>query len=213
MCISLGFGPGALEGAHKERWLHRKASLALDTEHRICRGWPFGVTGARSPHHRLWPQTKPFVLTQENISHLLEHFQASGMLSQLGLQRGPRGYVYPSKLNSSRVQTPIILSVKLLALAQVILRHGSGVCVAPNPSHQAGWMWLPCSGREGRVIQWAKACPCPMASGLEGRPGHVGHAAAAGASVLLQRRRGQPGSPLQLTPQVWLLTKHAALNT
>lgn len=80
--------------------------------------------------------------------------------------------------------------------------------MAPNPSHQAGWMRLPCSGREGRVIQWAKACPCPVASGLEDRAGHVGHAAAAGASV-----RGQPGSPLQLPSRVWLLTKHAAVNT
>jgi len=88
------------------------------------------------PRLRLW--TKPFIPAQENISHLLECFQATGMLSQVELQRGPWGCVYPSKLNSSRVQTPIILAVKLLALTQLILRRGSGVCTAPSAAFSVG---------------------------------------------------------------------------
>lgn len=104
----------------------------------MCQDWPSGVPGTTfsPPRLRLW--TKPFIPTQENISHLLECFQAAGMLSQVELQQGPWGCVYPSKLNSSRVQTPIILAVKLLALAQLILRRGSGACTAPSAAFSVG---------------------------------------------------------------------------
>lgn len=104
----------------------------------MCQDWPSGVPGTTFPHQGFGSGPNPSSQPRKTFHTCLSAFKPLGCFPRSSCSGGPWGCVYPSKLNSSRVQTPIILAVKLLALTQLILRRGSGVCTAPSAAFSVG---------------------------------------------------------------------------